>query len=119
MMDAPRDAVRPRLTLLDVLAIAVPITLSNATTPLVGLVDTAVIGRLGDAALIGGVAVAASMFGSQGGLKPGDVIYALNGAPISSVEALRSALSAIKAGDAAILQIERDARLMFLEVELG
>ena len=65
-----------------------------------------------------GVVVAASMSGSQGGLQPGDVIYALNGAPVSSVEALRSALGAIKPGDAAILQIERDAKLMFLEVEL-
>jgi S1-C subfamily serine protease len=34
------------------------------------------------------------------------------------VEALRSALSAIKPGDAAILQIERDGQLRFLEVEL-
>ncbi|MEO1207090.1 MAG: MATE family efflux transporter [Pseudomonadota bacterium] len=45
-----------------VLAIAVPITLSNATTPLIGFVDTAVIGQLGQAHLIGAVAVSANIF---------------------------------------------------------
>lgn len=45
-----------------VLAIAVPIILSNVTTPLIGLVDTAVLGQLGDAHYIGGVAVGAVLF---------------------------------------------------------
>src|SRR5258708_14520796 len=40
-----------------VLAIAVPMTLSNATTPLLGVVATAVIGRLGQAHLLGAVAM--------------------------------------------------------------
>jgi len=51
-----------RLTHRDVAVVALPITLSNATTPLVGFVDTAVIGQLGEAHLIGGVAVAANIF---------------------------------------------------------
>jgi len=42
-----------------VVALAVPMTLAYITTPLLGLVDTAVVGRLGDAALIGGLAVGA------------------------------------------------------------
>ena len=54
-LDAP-------LTHRHVAAIALPITLSNATTPLVGFADTVIVGRLGDAALIGGVAVAANIF---------------------------------------------------------
>lgn len=37
-------------------------TLAYLSTPLVGLVNTAVIGRLGDAALIGGIAVGAIIF---------------------------------------------------------
>ncbi|TBW37158.1 MATE family efflux transporter [Siculibacillus lacustris] len=41
----------------EVLAIAVPMTLGYVTTPLVGLVATAVIGRLGDPAALGGVAL--------------------------------------------------------------
>ena len=45
-----------------VIAIAIPMTLAYSSTPLVGLVDTAVIGRLGDAALLGGIAVGAIIF---------------------------------------------------------
>lgn len=45
-----------------VFAIAAPMTLAFLTTPLLGLVDIAVAGRLGDAALIGGLAIAAVLF---------------------------------------------------------
>lgn len=45
-----------------VLGVALPIMASNATTPLIGFVDAAVIGQLGRADLIGGVAVAAAIF---------------------------------------------------------
>ncbi|MTD99357.1 MATE family efflux transporter [Paracoccus sp. YIM 132242] len=48
-----------RLTHRRVLAIAVPIVLSNATVPLLGLVDTAVIGQLGRPEAIGAVGVGA------------------------------------------------------------
>jgi MATE family multidrug resistance protein len=45
-----------------VLAIAVPIILANVTTPIIGLVDTAVLGQLGDPYHIGGVAIGAMIF---------------------------------------------------------
>ncbi|MEP9352375.1 MATE family efflux transporter [Xanthobacter sp. KR7-65] len=45
-----------------VLAIALPMTLAHLTTPFLGVVDAAVVGRLGDAALLGGVALAAVIF---------------------------------------------------------
>ena len=45
-----------------VLAIAVPMTLAYLTTPLLGLVDTAVVGQFGDAALLGGLAIGALVF---------------------------------------------------------
>lgn len=45
-----------------VLAIALPMTIAHLTTPLLGVVDTAVVGRLGDAALMGGVALGAVIF---------------------------------------------------------
>jgi multidrug resistance protein, MATE family len=45
-----------------VLAIAVPMTLAYLTTPLIGLVDTAVVGQLGDAALLGGLAAGSIIF---------------------------------------------------------
>ena len=46
----------------DVLAIAVPIMLSNVSTPLIGIVDTAVVGRIPDPAYIGAVAVGSLIF---------------------------------------------------------
>ena len=39
------------------LALALPMTLAYLTTPLLGIADTAVVGRMGDAALVGGLAV--------------------------------------------------------------
>ena len=39
-----------------VFAVAVPMTLAYLTTPLLGIVDTAVVGHFGDAALLGGLA---------------------------------------------------------------
>ena len=56
-------AARPfAVTNRSVLAIAVPMTLAYLTTPLLGLVDTAVVGQFGDAALLGGLAAGAMVF---------------------------------------------------------
>lgn len=57
------DAARPfAVTNRSILAIAVPMTLAYLSTPLLGIVDMAVIGRLGDAALLGAVALGALIF---------------------------------------------------------
>lgn len=45
-----------------VLSVAVPMMLAYLTTPLIGIVDTAVVGQLGDAALLGGLAAGAIVF---------------------------------------------------------
>ena len=45
-----------------VLRIAIPMTLAYLSTPLLGIVDTAVIGQLGIAALIGGIALGGIIF---------------------------------------------------------
>ncbi|MDE3792242.1 MATE family efflux transporter [Sinorhizobium meliloti] len=45
-----------------IFSIALPMTLGFLTTPLLGLVDTAVVGRLGQAELLAGLAVGAVMF---------------------------------------------------------
>lgn len=45
-----------------VAAIALPMTLAFISTPLLGLADTAVIGQLGSAALLGGLAIGAILF---------------------------------------------------------
>jgi len=46
----------------DVFAIAGPAMLANLTTPMLGVVATAAIGRVGDATLLGGVALSAVVF---------------------------------------------------------
>ena len=45
-----------------VLSIAVPMTLGFLTTPLLGLTDTAIVGRLGQAEALAGLAIAAILF---------------------------------------------------------
>src|ERR1044071_3042208 len=52
----------PALTHRAILAIAVPIMVSNVSTPLLGVVDTAVMGRIPDPAYIGAVALGALVF---------------------------------------------------------
>ncbi|NLH82490.1 MAG: MATE family efflux transporter [Phyllobacteriaceae bacterium] len=51
-----------RLGVRDVLGVAGPMTLGYLTTPLVGLVATGVVGRLGDAVAVGGVALGSVVF---------------------------------------------------------
>ena len=53
-------------------------------------------------------------YSGQGGLKLGDVIYSVNTTPVSSLDALRSAVNGLKAADPLVLQIERDGSLMYL-----
>ena len=54
------QAVRPfDVTHGVVFRLAVPMTLAYISVPLVGVIDTAVIGQLGDATLLGGIAVGA------------------------------------------------------------
>src|ERR1700722_16762807 len=50
------------LTHREMLAIAVPVMLSNVSTPLIGVVDTAVVGRIGDPAYIGAAAIGGLIF---------------------------------------------------------
>lgn len=60
---APILGSKPRpVTNREVLAIAIPMMLASITAPLVGLVDATVVGRFGDAALVGGLAAGAVAF---------------------------------------------------------
>jgi len=68
-----------------------------------------------------GVVVAARAAGTEGvdvDLRPGDVIYAINNQPTSTVAALTTALSQMKTGDAVVLQVERDGSLMYVAFEM-
>src|SRR6267154_2398006 len=58
-----RTSTRPsKVTTRQVFAIAGPAMIANLTTPLIGIVSTTAIGRLGDATLLGGVAMASVLF---------------------------------------------------------
>ena len=59
-MHAP--AAPSKVTTARVFAIAGPAMVANLTTPLIGIVSTSAVGRLGDAALLGGVAMASVIF---------------------------------------------------------
>ena len=64
MSEAPPDVpVRPfEVSHRLVFRLAVPMTLAYLSLPLVGIIDTAAIGRLGQAALVGGIAVGSIVF---------------------------------------------------------
>jgi multidrug resistance protein, MATE family len=59
---APQTGRRIEATNRRVVVLAVPMMLSHVTEPLLGLVNAVVIGRLGDAALLGAVALGAVIF---------------------------------------------------------
>jgi serine protease Do len=68
-----------------------------------------------------GIVVAARAAGAEGldvDLRPGDVIYAINNEPTSSVKSLTTALEQMKSGDAVVLQLERDGALMYVAFEM-
>ena len=65
LVDVPLETAASasgRLTYARVLAISLPIILSNVTTPLLGVTSTAVVGQLGAPHLIGAVALGATIF---------------------------------------------------------
>ena len=88
-----------------VVAIALPMALAYLSTPLVGLVDTAVIGRLGIAAFMGGIAIGAIVF---------DFIFTVFNFLRNGTTGLTA--QALGAGD--VIE-ERAVFLRFLAVALG
>jgi serine protease Do len=76
---------------------------------------------LGSLRLPLGVAVAARIpteSGIETGLQPSDVIHAVNGDFVKSVDELRSALGQFKPGDPVALLIEREGQLQYLAFNL-
>ena len=70
----------------------------------------------------GGVLVAARTLDGtsvNSGLLQGDVVHALNRATIDSVEGLRRAIKARKAGEPVVLEIERSGQFRYLHFEMG
>jgi len=51
-------------------------------------------------------------------LNLGDVIYEVNGTPVSSIDALRAAIDKLKENDPLALLVERDGRLMYITMQI-
>jgi serine protease Do len=54
----------------------------------------------------------------ESGLRPGDIIHAMNRTAVLSLDGLRQCLRSVKAGDAVALQIEREGELAYLSFEM-
>jgi serine protease Do len=68
-----------------------------------------------------GVLVTAKAAGAgspENSLTTGDVIHALNGVRVTSLEGLRSALDQIKPDGPVVLQIEREGKMMYLSLQM-
>jgi serine protease Do len=84
-------------------------------------VDDKIRPLLGELRISSGVAVlgrAADLFGPDIGLTTGDVIHAVNGRPVDTVENLRNTLSQFKSGDSLALQVEHQGKLRFVSFEM-
>ena len=51
-------------------------------------------------------------------LRPGDVIHAVNTLPVSTVDALRESIDAMKRGAAVVLQVERGGVFRYVVFEI-
>jgi serine protease Do len=109
-MDELLDAVNPENSLISRLGIlAIDLTDSLRS-------------RLGSSLRVqSGVVVvgrAADLILPDTGLQAGDIIHQLNTTAIDSVDGLRTAVGAIKAGQAVVLQVERDGGLLYVGFEM-
>ena len=63
------------------------------------------------------VVARAATAGPDSGLQSGDVIHAVNGVTVLSLDTLRSTLDKLKPGDPVAMQVERQEKLMYLAFE--
>lgn len=71
--------------------------------------------RLPDGVLVAAQSGAPPYFGDQP--REGDVIHAVNGRSVTSIDTLRSELSRLEPGEPLVVQVEREGSLMFLVME--
>jgi len=84
-------------------------------------IDEKIQGMLQGTRIPSGVIVAAlteSAAARESGLASGDIIHAVNGSAVQTVQALRNALDRPKPGASVALQVERDGQLQFIILEL-
>jgi serine protease Do len=108
-MDQLADATDPEKSLIPRLGI-LAIDLTDQLRSMVGNLriqsGVVVVGRAADLIL------------PDTGVQAGDVLHSLNKSPIDSLESLRTAVKALKPGDAVVLQVERDGGLLYLSFEM-
>lgn len=63
-------------------------------------------------------ALAADTLGAEIDLQQSDVVHALNGKLIETLDNLRSDLKEISPGAPGVLQVERDGKLMYITFEV-
>jgi serine protease Do len=51
-------------------------------------------------------------------LQAGDVIFSLNGKPVSSTAGLRQDLASLKTGDAVVFEVERQSVIVYVAFEV-
>jgi serine protease Do len=109
-MDELRDSVNPDNSLISPLGILAIDLTGNLRS------------RLGSSLRIpSGVIVvgrAADLILPDTGLQAGDVIHQLNTTSIDSMDDLRTAVGAVKTGEAVVLQVERDGGLLYVSFEM-
>jgi len=98
----PERNLVPRL---GVLALELDDDLRSAVGPLRGREGVLVAARAG------------SSPGAEDDLRPGDVVYAVNGVSVRGLGELRSAVARPAPGEPLVLHVERSGRLIFVVVE--
>ena len=68
----------------------------------------------GDKGVVVALVASGTPLSQQGRLTAGDVIYAVNGQPVTGVERLKAVLAALAPGAPFVLQVERESTLMYL-----
>ncbi|MGA1995222.1 MAG: trypsin-like peptidase domain-containing protein [Bryobacteraceae bacterium] len=101
------DPIRNMVRRLGILGIDIDANVSDMFPELRKKYGVVVAARTGEAAYIGD------------SLEPGDVIYALNKEPVTSVEALKQVLNSLKPADPVVLQVQRDNKLRYVTLSLG
>ena len=103
------EMVRPETNLvpqLDLLGVDLDASVVAALPPL----------RITTGVLVAAISAAAAPSGDR--FQPGDVIHAVNGAPVASLLALRQAVKDMNDGDPIVLQVERAGSLHYVAFEL-
>ena len=103
------EMVRPETNLvpqLDLLGVDLDASVVAALSPL----------RITTGVLVAAISADAAPPGDR--FQPGDVIHAVNGAPVASLLALREAVKDKKDGDPIVVQVERAGSLHYVAFEL-